>query len=551
MSLWKIERGAVYDPARGVDGVVQDLWIEGSTIVAAPSDPDVKPVRTLSAEGMIVFPGGVDMHCHLVGPKVNVARKLRPEERQGIAGRRREAGRRSGTVGSVPTSFSTGYLYAGMGYSTAVDAAIAPLYARAAHLEFGDLPIVDKAFLILVGNNHYLMERIKAGDLEQASAYAAWLLGAVKSMGLKVVNPGGVEEWKTEGRKTLVDLDDRVDHFDISPRQILIALADVADRLRLPHPVHVHCNNLGLPGNHATTMETMRTLEGRRAHLAHIQFHSYGGGPDDVMSFRSRVPELVDFVDAHPSLSVDVGHVTFGSTTSLTGDGPLGHYLHKVTGNKWYSGDTEMETGCGVVPIEYKDQNLVNAVQWAIGLEWYLLMKDPWRIAMSTDHPNGGSFLRYPETIACLMNKTVRDELLSRAHPKLRERSVLGDIDREYTLSEIAILTRAAPARLLGLSNKGRLGPGADADITIYSRQDDVQRMFQFPRYVIKAGSIVVEDGEPRAHGLGETLFVEPPFDPDRIHDVERWFKSHYTVEFENYRVALSETTFPRALPLR
>ena len=86
----------------------------------------------------------------------------------------------------------------------------------------------------------------------------------------------------------------------------------------------------------------------------------------------------------------------FGETTSMTGDGPLGYYLSKVYKSKWFSSDTELEAGCGIAPIEYKNTSLIHAWQWAIGLEWYLLVKDPWRVVMSTDHPNGGSFLAYP-----------------------------------------------------------------------------------------------------------------------------------------------------------
>ena len=43
---------------------------------------------------------------------------------------------------------------------------------------------------------------------------------------------------------------------------------------------------------------------------------------------------------------------------------------------------------------------------------------------------------------------------------KVREQSELAGLDRQYTLSEIAIITRAGPARILGLKNKGHLGPG-------------------------------------------------------------------------------------------
>ena len=74
------------------------------------------------------------------------------------------------------------------------------------------------------------------------------------------------------------------------------------------------------------------------------------------------MPELADYVNAHPNLTVDVGQVLFGETTSMTGDGPLGYYLHKVTGRKWFNADTEMEAGCGIVPITYKEKSFVHAL---------------------------------------------------------------------------------------------------------------------------------------------------------------------------------------------
>src|SRR5207253_1888196 len=142
----------------------------------------------------------------------------------------------------------------------------------------------------------------------------------------------------------------------------------------------------------------------------------------------------------------DVGQVLFGKTTSMTGDGPLGYYLSKVYRSKWFSADTEMEAGCGIAPIEYKIKRLINALQWAIGLEWYLIVKDPWRVVMISDHPNCWSFLAYPKIIRLLMDRTYRQDVLKTVHEGVIKRSVLGDLDREYTLSEICIITRAGPA---------------------------------------------------------------------------------------------------------
>src|SRR5207244_10657754 len=122
-------------------------------------------------------------------------------------------------------------------------------------------------------------------------AFVAWLLDAASGYAVKLVNPGGVEVGK-EGQGNVTSLDEPVPAFHVTSRQIIQGLAQAAQELGLPHPVHIHCNNLGLPGNWTTTRETMRALEGRRAHLTHIQFHSYGGGHDDKGGCRSHVPHL-------------------------------------------------------------------------------------------------------------------------------------------------------------------------------------------------------------------------------------------------------------------
>jgi formylmethanofuran dehydrogenase subunit A len=536
MSLLKLSGGTVYDPANGIDGEIRDIWIEGGKIIPPPSDPAVRPTRTLDVSAMVVMPGGVDMHCHIAGPKVNAARKMRPEEKRTSEPIRRGPHTRSGTVGSVPSTFATGYLYAGLGYTTAFDAAVPPITARHTHEELHDTPIIDKGFYVLMGNNHYVMKQIAASEPARLKAYVAWLLNATKGYACKLVNPGGVEVWKLGGRNAK-SIDDNVPHFDVSPRAIIREMTRTVDELTLPHSTHIHCNNLGLPGNWATTLETMQAIEGSRGHLTHIQFHSYGGDPDDQRTFCSMVPQLVEYVNTHKNLTIDVGQVMFGETTSMTGDGPLGYFLHQVFKRKWFNADTEMEAGCGIVPVEYKDKSLVHALQWAIGLEWYLLMNDPWRVAMSTDHPNGGSFLAYPQIIALLMDRELRRETLQRVPPLLRERCTLGDLDRQYTLQEIAIITRAAPARMLGLANKGHLGPGADADITIYQPDTDIQRMFELPRYVIHNGEIVVDGGQIQEHTDGKLLHVAPGYDEACLPDIQNWFEQSYSIQFSNYPV--------------
>jgi formylmethanofuran dehydrogenase subunit A len=274
----------------------------------------------------------------------------------------------------------------------------------------------------------------------------------------------------------------------------------------LPHPLHVHTANLGLPGNWRTLLETMRTLDGIPAHLAHVQFHSYTGGDLDPDTFGSGVAPVVAWFNTHSELTLDVGQVLFGDTVAMTGDSAAAEHLAHATGVPWMSHDLHLEGGCGVLPISYREKSLVHAWQWAIGLEWFLSAADPWRLVLSTDHPNGAHFTAYPHLMRLLGDAAFRREAFDRIHPAVRKRSPLAGITREYSLQELCIITRAAPARIAGLSQKGHLGVGADADITLYRPDADLSRMFSMPAQVFKAGMLVAENGELRALPAGRTL---------------------------------------------
>jgi formylmethanofuran dehydrogenase subunit A len=420
-----------------------------------------------------------------------------------------------------------------MGYTTVMEAATAPLVARHTHEELEDVPILDKGTYITMGNNHFIMECIRRGEREKARDYVAWLLGATKGYAIKIVNPGGVENWKWGG--SVSELDDEVVGFEVTPRRIVNTLAWISDELALPHVPHIHTINLGQGGNARTTVESIEALEGRRAHMCHLQFFSYSGEPSGLP--RSGARDVARAVNENQNLTVDVGQIIFGPATTMTSDGPLQYRLHQLTGNKWLNDDVEAETGGGVVPVEYKRKNAFNAMQWITGLELFLLIDDPWRVFLTTDHPNAGPFFRYPEVIKLLMDRGYRAEALEGLNVRVQKQSIISELDREYSLNEIAIMTRAGTARALGLSNKGHLGTGADADVTIYVDLDDREEMFAHPRYVFKDGEIVVKDGHVVRERSGRTLYVAPCYDSAVEQHIRRHFEDYYTVQFDNYPV--------------
>lgn len=535
--MLRITGGTVYDPKNGVNGAVKDIVLDGGRVVA-----DGVGGRTIDATGMIVFPGGVDVHTHVAGAGLNFARSMLPEEQRNATPMLRTQTRRAGIGGIMPTSFATGYLYAGMGWTTVNEAAVPMLTAKRTHDELHDTPIIDKTCCVLMGNNELILDLLERGEDERAKQVVAWYLWAAKGYGIKVVNAGGVAAWKWgKDAKKLTDIVEG--YKKLTPGRIISALARIIDELRLPHPMHLHCNNLGAPGNVTTTLETMKTLESHRAHLAHLQYHAYGG--DDWESIRSEAPRIADHFNSHKNLTTDAGAVLFGNSVTLSADGPWQYLLYQLTGKKWGNIDVENETGCGVVPYVYREKNIVNAVQWATGLELLLLIDDPWRVSLTTDHPNGTSFWRYPEILQLLMDAAFRREEFAKLPEKAKARTCLADLTREYSLYEIAIITSAGPARTLGLPQKGHLGVGADADVAIYNANKNAATMFAHPRYVIKGGEVVVEEGDIRSGDEGRGFITKPGYDPAVEDYLRPLFQDQYTVAFENYPVEMGRIRRP------
>ena len=530
-SAIRIVNGRIYDPTNGIDGVVKDLCIRDGKIVESLADDD--DVTKIDARGMVIMPGGVDIHCHIAGPKVNAARKLQPEDHRYDV-HPGTAFTRSGTGGTVPSTFATGYRYATLGYTTAMEAAVPPIGARHTLEEFQDTPIIDKGFYVLLGDNIFLQNLLREGRHEEFRQAVAWWVNSTKAYTTKLVNPGGDEPWKGKKNANVKDIDEKVD--GLSPRQIIEAFVHSVNDMGFPHPPHIHCNNLGHSGNYKTTLETMRTAADRRLHVAHIQFHSYGGEPGKNPT--SKAAEIIEYINTHPNITCDVGQVMFGKATIMTADAPLAYVLRGLSKNKWVNADTECESGCGILPFSYQEHIFMHTLQWAIGLELFLLSRDPWRVILSTDHPNGGSFMHYPKLIKLLMDREFRKEEMAHVNQKAIAQSVLKDLDREYTLYEIAIITRAGPARALGLTSKGHLGPGADADITIYDEMEDKEMMFNAPRYIIKSGIPIISNHEFTGDYTGRLLHIAPEYDQKIEEIVRPFFENYYSIEFANYAVS-------------
>ncbi len=544
-----IKNAFVIDPISGIKGEVMDIAINNGKIVEeAPPGAEI-----IDAAGCLTLPGGIDSHSHVCGTKVNFGRYMSPEDMR--AGRTARKGVMHVTSGySVPTTFGNSYRYSTMGYTTILEGAMAPLEARHTHEEFTATPHQDMLANTLFDGNWSIMEAVQEKDTRRAAAVVAWVLAAAKGFAIKLTNPGGTEAWGWG--EDVHSVHDPVPKFGVTPAEIISTMIRANELLNLPHSVHLHCNNLGVPGNYRTTLDTIDLApdlnrERQSLYLTHVQFHSYGGSTwRDICS---KSEDITRAVNNRPQVVMDMGQIMFGRTTTMTADGPMEFKLYMLHHNKWSNHDVELETGSGIIPVYYGRKSLVNCVMWSIGLELALLTRNPWQCLLSTDSPNGAPFVKYPEIIALLMSRRFRENERRMIDPRTEHFVPLFAIERELDWYEIAVMTRAAQAKALGITRigKGYLAPGAEADVAIFPIRPDqvdpsvdyqqVMAGFSRTRFTIKRGRVVARDGEVVVEGANSTIWtkahVPDAYDMSLDPEFRKKFEQYYTVRMSNYPV--------------
>jgi len=558
-----LRNACVVDPVQDIDCEIMDICVDVENGRIVDCSEVSSDVEIIDVNGRLTMAGGIDIHTHVAGPKINIARLMRPEDHyttnvSAFKYPRGHCGK------STPTVIRTGYRYAQMGYTLICEAASPPLKTRHTHEELNDTPIVDKLVYVLFDSTWLGLDYIVEKDIESLAAYVAWMLDTVKGYTVKLVDPGADMAW-FYGYGLYFDIDDQVPEYGVTPREIIDAYSRVAQILNLPHSIHVHTNKLGIPGNYVTLLETFRT--GERSvlydrlvlHVTHVQFSAYKG--DCWYNFAGASEEVVKELERSPHTSIDLGQVSFGETTTMTADAPFEFILYHLRKWKVVLHDIEAETATGIVPYRYRKSSFVNCIQWSIGLEIALMASEnlKWRIVLSSDHPNAGPFTRYPLIMMWLMSRKAREEEMKKMPSKAIRRMILPSIDREYTFRDIAIITRAAPARILGLEDRGNLKPGSIADIAIYdidprnvdpsTEYSKVYNALRRAWLVLKDGKIVVKNGEIVQEHVGKTLYVKVKVREDLYNKVKREiedrFRKYYSIHPSSFKISLKEISNP------
>lgn len=252
---------------------------------------------------------------------------------------------------------------------------------------------------------------------------------------------------------------------------------------------HIHLPHLA-KGDSLAILETfLKRLSGRRCHLAHLSHYAFETcGGKLFPAGRTAVRMLADC----PNVTFDCGPVVFGPALTFTADDELADRVSKSGG-----GVRVRHRACrfAASPYTFQMERHIDSLLWLNAMELLLSVEDVSRVALSIDYPSGGLLDGYPFIIACLMDAGKRNAFVEKLNPEAVAASAVGGIARQFSLSEIAAVTRTVPAWVCGMAERGHLGPGAEADIAVYEQSADAERMFANPRYVIRGGKVIIERG--------------------------------------------------------
>jgi len=553
-----LTNGRVYDPMHGIEGEVKDICISDGKIVEKVNGS----AKKIDLKGKLVMAGGVDMHSHIVGSKVGVGRAICPEDhRKDPVPKTKDT--RGGVGYTMPNSYVIGYRYSSMGYTTVIEPALPALKALGSWEEMEDLPNLNSGLLPMFCNSMITFDYVKEGDQSGLAAFIAWTLQKVGGLGVKMVNPGGTYAW-AHG-VDLRDHEGEIPGWGITPKDVTRSVCKAVEALKLPHMMHFHPNNLGRVGNVETTIAQLDMIKdikghGGRDHICHLTHMSFEtlssveGGDLDWGSIESGGYKFAQYMNKNKHFTADMGQITFGPATTMTGDGPFEFYLYQLTGGKWVSlaVDVELPGGAGIVPYTYSPKAAGNSVQWAIPLEFALSVDDVWRCIISTDHPNAGPFTKYPLVFSWLMSKKQRDIWMEDMHKFAHERTILPTIEREWSLQDVVISTRASPAKILGIEKtKGHLGVGADADVSVYDvdttkvdfakNPDKIIKVFSESFLTFLGGKQVSKKGKVKGVPNEGVLTIHPEINESlwaRINkELEQKMNNWYSHSFHNYPV--------------
>ncbi len=532
-----IKNGLVYDPLNDIKGEVKDILIEeGKFVEQFSSEGEVKEIN---ASNKTVVPAALDIHTHVASRQVNWARLL---------GTKNEAYKRAWN-GLTLDNIATQYI--SNGYTFLLEANVYPSLAKQTTFNFTNLPGLDKGMLLNVSNLWALESEFEREKVEEISYFISDLLRICKGFGIKVYNPFEAETWNFNLLRDELDKEGRL--YSFSPLSVYSSLTKAVEKLKLPHSIHAHIDGYETEIGQKNVIKVLETIKGIESevvqdngfsrsqtfHLSHANAYNIDGNNS----------KLIDLLNTNQNLDIDVGMVSFNEINPLiTSDRHLIKRYDNLDDHKIIKNAVESEGDSFVTLRKLKKSNKQDCILWANALELALKVKNKWQVQLSFNFPNYSDISSLPQITSWLISKKARETFMDGMNDIFIDDTSLADLDDVLSFYEYIILTRASPAKSMGLASiKGGFTPGADGDVNILDIDiDEIDLSNEFEKlasalrnveYVIKNGEILKHGDKINLKNEGKIFWTEGHVDgqaKEKIMSKKREFYQKYYSIFYN-----------------
>ena len=546
-----IKNGFIFDPLNNIEGDKKDILVESGKIVDKFSNN--KDIKEINVNGKTVIPSATDIHSHVASQQVNWVRLLG------------SSNDKFKEVWGGLTLENIAKDYISMGYTFILEANVFPSLAKQTIFNFQQMPVLDKAMLLNISNLWPLELEFQRGKIKEMAVFLSDLLSKTFAFGFKVYNPFECEVWNFKELRDDLSTQGRL--YNFSALDVYENVVKSVESLGLPHSAHAHIegyeNAIGKK-NLFTVLEKIKALNlepdvktnlnlkrAQILHLAHVNSYSIDGDNTD----------LINFLNENPNFSADLSFIGFNQINPIiTSDRRLINSMFKMDSidnpYKLISSAVEFEGDSFVSMRSLHKTDYKACILWANALDLALNAKNRYQLSLSLNFPNYAKITDIPEIITWLVSKEARENYMKGMNDKFLNKNVLLSNEKELSFPEIVCLTRANPAKILGLGSiKGNLGLNSDADINILDiniTDTDLSKEYEKLKsslsnieYVIKSGKIVKKQNKIDTSSNGLIFWSEGQVEKEGksliMSRKEEFYNKYSSIFYDSYQVSIDK----------
>ena len=547
-----IKNGLIYDPINSIEGEKKDILIEKGIIVEKFTNE--KNVQEIDANGKTVIPSALDIHSHVASQQVNWARLLGMKNKSFME------------IWKGLTLKNIAIDYISNGYTFILEANVFPSIAKQTLFNFMQIPVIDKGMLLNVSNLWALELEFQRAKIEDMAIFLSDLLSKTYGFGFKVYNPFESEAWNFKELRDDITSSGRL--YNFNALDVYESITKAVEYLGLPHSTHCHIEGYETEigeKNLFTILERIKSLDLKPNpkvgldikreqifHIAHANAYTQDGNNE----------KLIKFLSENQTFDIDLGFIGFDEINPLiTSDRRLinSRLTPDLLENpyKLISSAIESEGDSFVSMRNFKKENYNDCILWASALDLALNIRNKFQISFSLNYPNYSSINNIPEIATWLASKNARANFMKDMNKEFLKNNKLQNSDKCLTFNELVILTRASPAKSLGLGSiKGNLGVGADADINILDidiRDINLEKDFETLKtafsnieYVVKAGKIIKKEENIDLESNGLIFWTEGKIEKNKAKKLilskkEDFYRKYSSIFYDSLAISIDK----------